>query len=63
MISNTCYELINNSTQLIKTWTRNLNNKSLYQYVDPVYEYKANHIDLYRYIAWAEDYDQSDENY
>ena len=35
----------------------------LLQYVDPIYEYKANIKDLYRYIAWAEDYNQSEENY
>ena len=61
MISNTCYDLINISTDLINYWTRVLHNKALLQYVDPIYEYKSNHIDLYRYIAWAEDYDQSEE--
>ncbi len=63
MISNTCYELINTSTDLINYWNRVLHNKALLQYVDPIYEYYENHRDLYRYIAWAEDYDQSEENY
>ncbi len=63
MISNTCYELINTSTDLINYWSRVLHNKALLQYVDPLHEYKENHLDLYRYIAWAEDYNQSEENY
>ena len=64
MISNTCYELINTATDLINFWTKRLTGEgSLLQYVDPIYEYKTNHIDLYRYIAWAEDYDQSEEYY
>jgi hypothetical protein len=64
MISNTCYELINTATELINFWTKRLYGEGvLLQYVDPIYEYKENHIDLYRYIAWAEDYDQSEENY
>jgi hypothetical protein len=63
MISNTCYELINTSTDLINYWQPRLTNKVLLQYVDPVHEYKENHLDLYRYIAWAEDYNQSEENY
>ena len=63
MISNTCYELINTSTDLMNDWSKRLTNKALLQYVDPLYEYKENHLDLYRYIAWAEDYNQSEENY
>ena len=63
MISNTCYELINTATDLINYWQPRLNNRALLQYVDPIYEYYENHRDLYRYIAWAEDYNQSEENY
>ena len=64
MISNTCYELINTATELINFWHKRLNGDGvLLQYVDPIYEFKMNHIDLYRYISWAEDYDQSEENY
>ena len=63
MISNTCYELINTATDLINYWHKRLMRDDLLQYVDPIYEYKANIKDLYRYIAWAEDYDQSEENY
>jgi hypothetical protein len=63
MISNTCYELINTSTDLINYWSKRLTNETLLQYVDPIHEYKSNLIDLYRYIAWSEDYNQSEENY
>ena len=63
MISNTCYELINTSTDLINYWSKRLTNETLLQYVDPIHEYKSNLIDLYRYIAWAENYNQSEENY
>ena len=63
MISNTCYELINTSTDLINYWKPRLHKAELLQYVDPIHEYKENIKDLYRYIAWAEDYDQSDELY
>ena len=63
MISNTCYELINTSTGLINYWKPRLQKAELLQYVDPIYEYKENIKDLYRYVAWAEDYDQSEEYY
>ena len=63
MISNTCYEVINTAADLIEYWQPRLTSEPLLRYVDPIYEYKENIKDFYRYVAWAEDYDQQDENY
>ena len=64
MISNTCYELINTAHDLIKYWKRILANPEVVlSTVDPWREYRENHVDYYRYLAWAESYDQSEENY
>ena len=64
MISNTCYELINTSHDLIMYWKRILANpEEVLSTVDPWRVYRENQVDYYRYLAWAEDYNQSEENY
>ena len=63
MISNTCYELINTANGLINYWMPRQGRPDLLKYVCPRYELSENLKDYYRYVAWAEDYDQSEENY
>ena len=65
MISNTCYELINTSCDLLSYWKRYLDSphQPVLEYVCPRFEYSENLKDFYRYVAWAEDYDQLDELY
>ena len=65
MISNTCYDLINLSCDLINYWKGWLERDSspILESVCPRFEYSENLKDYYRYIAWAEDYDQLDEAY
>jgi len=65
MISNTCYELINTSCDLLSYWKRYLSttDSPVLEYVCPRFEYAENLKDYYRYVAWAEDYNQSEENY
>jgi len=65
MISNTCYELINTSCDLLSYWKRYLGttDSPVLEYVCPRFEYAENLKDYYRYVAWAEDYNQSEENY
>ena len=62
MISNTCYELINTSCDLIDYWESRLH-LHFKANICPRFEYAENLKDYYRYVAWAEDYNQSEENY
>jgi len=62
MITNTCYELINTSCDLLGYWKPRLGIQTIGP-ICPRYEYAENLKDFYRYVAWAEDYDQTDENY
>ena len=65
MISNTCYELINTSCGLLSYWKRYLGttDSPVLEYVCPRFEYAENLKNYYRYVAWAEDYNQTEENY
>ena len=65
MISNTCYEIINTSCDLLSYWKRYLGttDSPVLEYVCPRFEYAENLKDYYRYVAWAEDYNQTEENY
>ena len=62
MISNTCYELINTACDLIGYWQPRLE-RGMIGVICPRYELSENLKDYYRYVAWAEDYNQSEENY
>ena len=55
-VYNVTYDCINSSHDLIGYWKPRLHNPDNLQTVDPVFEYKENLRDYYRYLAWAEEH-------